>query len=113
HGGVGRFLVIEVPLESQMIGESYYISVEITGAPFYYSEPFCVRSQDGSMVKIVWASDCKVGDMIYNDKIRNIINLDATIVPESNEIEEEVEENGLNDDIPTLQILRHRFKLSA
>lgn len=110
--GSDRFVVISLDIDSGLIGSNYYLAIE-TAQEKFYSEVFCVNDQLNDRVAVVWSSDCRVGDIVYNSSIKNLVNLDAIVVPSPPEIETEVVENGEGDETPTFQKLKQKYTFSC
>lgn len=107
-----KYLLIDVDVTSALIGAEYYISVETVNVK-YYSEVFCVATQNNKRVGISWAANCRVGNLVYSGDFKHKINLEAVIVPLASEIEETTIENGFGEETPTLQKLTQPYMLSC
>lgn len=107
-----KYLLIDIDITSGLIGAEYYISVE-TILKKYYSETFCVATQNYKRVGISWAGNCRVGNMVYSSDFKHKMNLDAIIVPLETEIEETTIENGFGEETPSLQKLKQPYMMSC
>src|SRR5690606_4016015 len=107
-----KYILIDIDIDSSLISAEYYISVETLGLK-YYSEVFCVATQNNSKVGISWGANCRVGNMVYSGDFKQKINLDAVIVPLDSQIEETTIENGFGEESKSLQILKQPYMLSC
>ncbi len=107
-----KFLIISIDFAPGIAGNKYYISV-VTGFGRYYSEIICLKVQSSDMIHIEWSLEKgKVGNLIYNGNVSNIVNIDAIIIPNQPEIEEQTEEDGYGNEVATLQVLKQSFNFS-
>lgn len=107
-----KYLIVTAQLSQSMLGDDYYISVA-SGYSKHYSEVFCVSQIKDHNITIEWSSTSgKVGNMVYLNNFKHSVNIDAVIVQREPEIEEETEEDGFGNEIPTLQILKQSYEMS-
>ncbi len=107
-----KYLSIRLNIIQDYVGDEYYLAVS-TEYGSYYSETFCVSQLNKDYIGIEWAStNGKVGEMVYLNDFKHSINIEAKIVSSEPEIEEETEEDGFGNEVPTLQILKQGHELS-
>lgn len=105
-------VIIDVDLLSALIGDSYYVALQTNGQ-YYYSEIFCVANNQNDRIQIIYASSCRVGDLIYPNNFKNVINLDARLIPGEPSVEEETIEDGFGNEKPTYQKLTQSYTFSV
>jgi len=107
-----KYLSIRINLLQSYVGDEYYLAIT-TEFGRYYSEIFCVSQISNSFIGIEWASsNGKVGEMVYFNDFKHSINIEAKIISSEPDIEEETEEDGHGNEVPTLQILKQGHELS-